>query len=107
MSKLEIYTGDEDDPDKFLSTLFDASQDIRKQHGDLIVKVFYDEDCDLRAQSQDGRFNCILDGNYYATKPVIQTLRESKDEQAFFSAYMTPDKTELVLMKKTSSNLGW
>ena len=104
---LAIFTDFKDDPDEFLETLFDTYEDIRNQQGDLIVKVSVNEDGDLSAQSQDRRFDCVLDGDYRANA-VIQMLLETKDVQGFFSASMTANKQELVLNMDTfSPNLKW
>jgi len=99
---LAIFTDFKDDPDEFLSSLFDTYEDIRSQQGDLIVKVSVNEDGDLRAQNQDGRFDCVLDGDYRANA-VILMLLETKDVQGFFSAFMTANKQELVLNMDTFS----
>ena len=106
---LKIYTWFEDDPDQYISELYDTFLEIPCGHGDPIVKVTENDRGGYRAQSQDGRFDVNLYGGHYARKELYQCMRESdsEDHVAFFSASMTQDVDELVLTHWHWDYLDW
>ena len=108
--RLTILPGVGEDEEELLWALYDAYEENRCEQGDLILKVYFTPDAQLCAHSQDEMFDCFLDMKSPQAREVMRMILDKGHNncQGFFSAFMTEEKLELVLITNTFyPNLGW